>query len=225
MKVVCPACEGMARVQSFRVEGAALFLTCARCGVESRAEVVEPPSAPVEPPRVVPMRPVAVGDAVRLAAEAAQRPDPFEVPDDRCPKCVGPRPEEALFCPHCGLAWANFRPEHVAFSEELGRAFLEAMRQWDDASKHEAVLALATRTGELPALGRLYRLRLAAAPLDPIAQRGREEVLRRASAGSEVLRTLPGSPASSRLTRIAAMVLGFLLLGVVGGLVYRLVAG
>ncbi len=250
VKILCPACEGMSRVQAFRVEGNRLFLTCARCGVESMVDVAESPtlsapvapfspprvpspslapspvpSAPAEPPRVVPLRPVAVGDAVRLAADAARSPDPFAVPDDRCPKCVGPRPAAAHFCPHCGLAWANFRPEQVEFPDELRAAFLHAMAQWDEPSRHDAALALATRTGQLPALGRLYRLRLAAAPLDPVAQRGREEVLRRASAGSEVLRTLPRDEASPRAARIAAVVLGVLTLGAVGGLVFQLLKG
>ena len=249
VKILCPACEGMSRVQSFRVEGNRLFLTCARCGAESAVEVAEPstgtsaaqslsapvafsaprvPSPPLtsapssETPRVVPLRPVAVGDAVRLAAEAARSSDPFAVPDDRCPKCVGQRPADALFCPHCGLAWANFRPEQVEFPDDLRAAFLHAMEQWDEPSRHEAVLALATRTGQLPALGRLYRLRLAAAPLDPVAERGRDEVLRRASAASEVLRTLPRDTTAPKLARIAAVVLGLLALGAVAGFAFQL---
>jgi hypothetical protein len=239
VKVLCPACERMAPVRAFRVEGQALHLVCDRCGTESPltlaqeaqpapdAAPVPAPPARVEPapvaaaPRVVALRPVS--DAVRLAAEAARTGDPFAVPDDRCPKCVGERPPDALFCPHCGLAWVNFRPEQTQVPEELARAFRHALEAWDDPARHDALLALATRTGQLPAVGRLYRLRLVAAPMDPVAQRGRDEVLRRAAAASEVMRARPEEVAGPKLARWAAILVGGVVLVLLAGLVFRLV--
>ena len=197
MKFLCASCERMSAASSFRVAGVALFLTCARCGRENPLEIAGSPTPPADPvpspppvtpssPRVVPLR--SVQDPVRLAREAAASDDPFAVPEGRCPKCIGDRPDEALSCPHCGLVYVNHRPEEIAPSTELAQAFREALADWDNPSRHDAVLELAARTGELPALGRLYRIRLAAAPHDPIAQHGRDEVLRRAAAASEVLR-------------------------------------
>lgn len=219
MKFLCDGCERLVAASSVRTEGDALFLRCAKCGADNAVELesatkspvltaapppgpaysrpgVTPtpsplsaplPAAPPPPPSRVSLR--RVEDAVRLAQEAASDDDPFRVPDDRCPKCVGERPEGALSCRHCGLVYVNYRPEETAPSPELAAAFREALAAWDDPAKHEHVLALATRLGELPQVGRLYRLRLAAAPLDPMSQRGRDEVLRRAAAASEVLRS------------------------------------
>ncbi len=278
MKIVCPACERVAEILDFRVDGTTLLLTCAKCGTQSPVQgssagalppssvaltpdgsststdhAAQPaPATPAAPPaadpwlapavpslhaapaplplqpslsgappsRVVSLRPVT--DAVQLAAAAAQSEDPFAVPEDHCPKCVGERPPDALFCPHCGLAWANFRPEQVEVPEELAKAFIHALAGWDEPERHEALLSLAARTGELPAVGRLYRLRWVAAPTDPIAQRGRDEVLRRAAATSEVLRVQSRPPALPNLARWALIAVGLMALFGALGLVMGL---
>ena len=129
-RFLCSSCERLAPVSAYRVSAGQLVLVCARCGAESTLETAVAdvtPSVPVAvpavtpapapaPPRVVPLR--RVDDAAALAKDAAQAPDPFAVPADRCPKCIGPRAEEALSCPHCGLVYVNYRPEDVAPSEE-----------------------------------------------------------------------------------------------------------
>ncbi|HZA49202.1 MAG TPA: zinc ribbon domain-containing protein [Myxococcaceae bacterium] len=155
----------------------------------------------------MPLRPV--GDAVELAAEAARSEDPFAVPADRCPKCIGERPPDALSCPRCGLAYINYVPEETAPSPQLATAFRTAMEKWDEVGRHDAALGTAMQTGELSALGRLYRIRQAAAPLDPVARRGLEEVLRRAAVGSDVLRPTPrGEESAPRWQKIAVMLVG-----------------
>lgn len=218
MKFLCPGCERLVPASSFRTEGEALYLTCARCAAENPLDLhgssapapapvssadlsvpvapygraTSPVSLPPPPsaatalaPRVVSLR--SVTDAVKLAADAAGSGDPFGVPEDRCPKCVGARPEHAETCPHCGLAYVNFRAEETLPSKDVAEAFRATMQHWDDPERHDAVLKLATQRGELSSVGRLYRLRLVAAPLDPIAQHGRDEVVRRASAAGEAM--------------------------------------
>ena len=195
----------------------------------SSQPVPPPPPPPVSPPpsppessstnKVVAIR--AVTDAVRLAAEAAKAPDPFAVPEDRCPKCVAEKSPTSLACPHCGLVYVNYVPEETAPSSELATAFREAMERWDDTRLQDRALAIATRRGELVALGRLYRLRQAAAPLDPVAQRGRDEVLRRASAASEALRSSQAAAPRSRFFQRGGLIFLCLVLAVMFGMLVR----
>lgn len=245
MKFLCPSCERIAPAAAFRTEHQTLWLRCARCGEENALELESqsampkpapvavptnpPPPAPVLPvepsapasPRVLPLR--AVSDAVKLAAEAAQAANPFEVPADRCPKCIGARDPDALICPHCGLAFINFRPEESEPSPEVSAAFRRALEAWDVPERHEEVLTIATRRGELAAVGRLYRIRLVAAPLDPVAQRGRDEVLRRASASSDMLRTIDArEPRPPRWQYFAVAILGVGVLALLGVLLKQM---
>jgi hypothetical protein len=203
-RFACAACERLAPYCAFQHSGADLHLTCARCGADNvlersapRAEAGAEPqqaapaaSAAAAGPRIVSLRPV--DDAVGLARQAALAQDPFAIPEDRCPKCIGPRDAQALSCPGCGLVYVNHRAEFVAPSAELGQIMREALLRWDDDVAHRALLEWASARGELPQLGRFYRLRLAAAPHDPLAQRGRDEVLERAAAASPLR---PSDPA------------------------------
>ena len=59
--------------------------------------------------------------------------------------------------------------------------WLALLRDWGNESKHAQVRRKAQQLDALAAVGRLYRLRLAAAPEDPIAAQGREDVLRLAA--------------------------------------------
>ena len=130
MKVVCPACERIAAAASYREEDGTLWLRCTRCGAES-ALVVEAPERPTgplrtapaplpeppEPPapsRVLPLRPVAVSDAVRLAADAAASADPFAVPEDRCPKCIAARPAATARAHRGSRRWSIRAPSASA---------------------------------------------------------------------------------------------------------------
>jgi hypothetical protein len=174
---------------AFRVEGEELHLRCGACGVESRVSITPralaaPATATgmattADPARVVHLRPVGE-DPIKLAAEAALG-DPFQPPSDRCPKCVAPRPLDKPSCPQCGLVFANFVPEEQGVSEWLKDAWRALLLKWGEGPAHDALVSEATVRGELATLGRLYQIRLAAAPHDLVAQRGRNEVLRLAS--------------------------------------------
>jgi hypothetical protein len=102
-------------------------------------------------------------------------------------------------------------------SPELETALRAALESWDDPFAHERLLALAGARGELAALGRFYRLRLVAAPFDPVAQRGRDEVLRRASVAPAMSLA---SERGEKLPRWQYVVLAFLLIGCVGMLTF-----
>ena len=232
MKYLCEGCERLVVPARFALEAGALLLTCERCGATTRAEPVgasaaggaEPAQeaaaaapAPAEPRppaalRVVALRPS--GETVRQAAALARSEDPFAPPPGHCPKCLAPRDEDGLICPRCGLVFANFRPEEHRPSAPLGEAWVALLSSWDDEERHQRFVQLALARGELAGAGRLYRLRLAQAPLDPVAQRGRDEVLRLASASSSAAlarESRASSGPSPRLRNLAVAVLALLL--------------
>jgi transcription elongation factor Elf1 len=211
VKAVCPSCERLIDVTAVKVVGESAFIGCAKCGVESALPITtgELPTLP-ETPKAAPPLPLssrktpgpralvlassaeasnvvmlraptaAAVDSARAFADA----DPFMAPDGFCPKCVSRR-EGATACPTCGLVYANVEVDQLRPPEDLAAMWKELLREWGDESRHAAVRRLAMERSQLPELARLYRLRLAAMPEDPIAQRGRDDVL--AAATSVVL--------------------------------------
>lgn len=91
-------------------------------------------------------------------------------------------------------------------------AWAELRARWDDPEAHRAFLA---RFGDLPGLARAgarYRAVLAERPDDPVALRGRDEVLRRATVVglAAMPRSAPPPAASPWMRRglVATLVLG-----------------
>ncbi len=174
MKFLCTRCERLVELADFRFESGVLSARCDKCGEESQArpaqaELPRAVNAPARAPgNVVPLRPAPPVDAADFTT----------VPAGFCPKCIARRDGAALSCPHCGLVFANFQQEELALSAELTAAWRELLPQWGASERHDALLALAVKTGELAAAGRLYRIRLVRDPGDALAQRGRDEVVR-----------------------------------------------
>lgn len=245
MKYLCASCERLVEVARFRLDGAQLVLTCQRCGAETRAKQVEaaaePAVAVASSPSGLPASLPAASSASSLSSpspparvvplHAVPPPtfggeDPFAVPEGRCPKCIAPRPEGAQVCRQCGLVFANFVPSEQQPSEELVAAWKELASRWDDLPAHDQALAGATVRGELAAMGRLYRIRLARQPMDPVAQRGRDEVLRLAASTSPLVpeRVLgpPDVPERARQVLLWSLVVAMALF--VGFLVRQLFA-
>lgn len=240
MRFLCDGCERLVPPAGFRVELNTLVLTCARCGEETRgraeevaaaalaeasrgesaAEPPPPPRASVPSLKVVTLRPS--GEQVREAAELARSEDPFAVPEGFCPKCIAQRRDEAPACVACGLIFANFVPAEHRPSEPLRQAWLGVLSRWDDRDAHDRLLSLAMGRGELAQAGRLYRIRLAQAPEDLYAQRGRDEVVRLglASASAATLARKPSSNVGKKMQLVAAFFF-FLLLAVAGFLLFR----
>ncbi|MFL5350414.1 MAG: hypothetical protein ACJ8AT_37055 [Hyalangium sp.] len=238
MRYLCDACERLAPPAAFRVELGVLVMTCARCGQESRArpeealvaavaqtnaeaasqEAPAPRSSTVPSLKVVALRPSE--GQVREAAALARSEDPFAVPAGFCPKCIAARKEGAEACASCGLVYANFTPGEQQLSEPLRAAWLSVLERWDDRDAHDRLLSLAMGRGELAMAGRLYRIRLAQAPEDLYAQRGRDEVVRLATASPVTFKPAVAQSSSSKVQLLAGMIF-FLILVVVGMMIYR----
>ncbi len=163
-------------------------------GPRKAAEPTPPPVAP-EPapsrPSSVQLRAVPAEPTPPAAPREKDTDDPFLPPPGYCPKCIGGRKEGAVVCPFCGLEYARFRPEEFHGSPALHSTWLGVLELWESKGAHDKVLALASERGELAILGRLYRIRLARYPEDVQAKRGREEVLRLASAASALMPSAP----------------------------------
>lgn len=223
MKYLCESCDRLAEPARLRRESGALVLSCSKCGAETRAAwaeaeaepaaaAVSRATAPAASPAPAASRVVALHAVPPLGAMGE---DPFVVPEDRCPKCVAPRPPGGLSCHSCGLVFANFVAAESAPSAELQAAWKELAARWDDLSTHDRVLAGAAVRGELAAAGRLYRIHLARQPRDPMAARGRDEVIRLAATTSPLRpEPPPVNPEQARkmLAVVAAMFLAFSLL-------------
>lgn len=236
MKWLCPGCERLSDLTSFQVDGGVLTAKCVSCGATTSATADDassppapepvrasaPPPAMISPPRpslqlasaagasnVVALR-NPTSDAVNAARDSADG-NPFAIPEGVCPKCLSPRPASALACPACGVAFANFDANAIPIPEWLRTQWIALLQRWDETSAHEKLRTRALETSELAALGRLYRLRLAWKPDDPIAARGRDEVLRLALIPS-TLPSTPLAPAERSPVAIAAAVLFFVVL-------------
>lgn len=181
MKFLCERCGVVRELGAFRVEGETLVLTCAGCGAETRGEGLAPSGVAATGSaklRVIPFR--AGPDPAKLAALAARK-GPFDAPPDRCPKCIAQRDPAGLACPQCGFVYVNFEPTSMEPSQALGDAWRAVLESWDDPVMHERFFRQSEAEDALATAGRLYRIRLESAPEDPVAARGRDEVLRRAA--------------------------------------------
>ena len=195
MKFLCPACERLTAFSGFRVEGDLLMLRCSRCGVESRSSAAAAEQDPIAIGLVqgAPSAPAstlsreAAPTAISPAEIPAPSADASSVPEGYCPKCIAVRPAEASACAQCGLVFANFKPEELEPSPPIAEQFQRLISNWENIEEHDRLLQAALIQGELATVGRLYRIRLARAPQDAYAARGRDEVLRLATASSAAL--------------------------------------
>lgn len=198
MKVLCPQCERLITLEVFRAEGAALIITCTRCGAESRVEsqvaqlALGAPAAPRAPSlapkvslastegasNVVVLR-TAGHEAVQKAAKAADE-GPFQLPEGVCPKCISPK-SGAPTCPHCGILFESFDEATILQPKWLRDEWVELLRDWGNEAKHVQLRRRSQQLDALAMLGRLYRLRQAAVPEDPVAAEGRADVLKLAA--------------------------------------------
>jgi hypothetical protein len=161
MTFSCDTCGQTGEPAAFSVEGAELLMTCRACGAVSRHRSGSTPVAASAP------HPVPEAE--------------LDAPATHCPKCGTQKVSEAGSCPACGLQFALARPQDFHPPEALAAEWAGLAARWAEASQHDALVSRAHRRGELPDLGRLYRLRLARAPGDPMATRGLAAVLRAAS--------------------------------------------
>lgn len=200
MKVLCPQCERLISLEVFRVDGPALIITCTRCGAESRVENASAPEVATAtggsavrsaslPPRVslastdggsnVVVLRTAGHEAVQKALKAAEE-GPFSIPEGVCPKCIARRAPTPT-CPHCGILFESFDEASVLPPKWLRDEWVEVLRDWANEARHSQLRRQAQQADALAAVGRLYRLRQASVPEDPVAEAGRNDVLRLAA--------------------------------------------
>ncbi|MCP3059311.1 hypothetical protein LXT21_11055 [Myxococcus sp. K38C18041901] len=199
MKFQCEACERLIPLESYRLESGGLVVSCQRCGAENRARAAQPLAAspsvggdPFASPRTA-EEPVLEASgrvsapALRVVRGAVATSPPldddalFAPPTGHCPKCVSARREVDTSCSQCGLVYANFVESEHQPSEALRDEWRRLAGEWGQWEAHDRLLTLAMGRGELATAGRLYRVRLARAPDDAVAQRAREEIVRRAT--------------------------------------------
>ncbi len=195
MKLLCPECERLITLEQLRLEGSTVVITCQKCGAEQRvesataaSEVAAPRVASAAPrvslastggaSNVVMLRTSSV-EAVQKAAVAAEE-DPFAIPEGVCPKCIARR-AKAEACPHCGIRFAAFDEAAMLPPKWLREEWTDVLRDWSADEKHAQVRRKAQQVDALAAVGRLYRLRQAAVPEDPVAAEGLADVLRLAA--------------------------------------------
>lgn len=221
-----------------KVVGDTAFIGCPKCGVESALPVTTSPlPSLVDTPKAAPPMPLSsrktpgpralvlassaeasnvvmlrapTTAAVESARAMAQDDAALLVPEGFCPKCLSKRSGVAVACGTCGLSFTNVDLSSLAPPSWLASMWKELLLAWDDEARHAALRRLAMEREELPALGRLYRLRLAHMPDDPWAQRGRDEVF---TAASSVMLARPSevAPGGGKLVTKAIVVIASLL--------------
>ncbi|MDX2012660.1 MAG: hypothetical protein SFW67_20850 [Myxococcaceae bacterium] len=238
MKAVCPSCERLIDVTAVKVVADTAFIGCPRCGVESALPVTSGALPPlVDTPKAAPPMPMSsrktpgpralvlassaeasnvvmlrapTTAAVESARAMAEDDAALLVPEGFCPKCLSKRQGAVAACGTCGLAFANVDLAALAPPTWLASMWKELLLAWDDEARHAALRRLAMEREDLPALGRLYRLRLAHMPDDPWAQRGRDEVF---TAASSVMLARPpeAAPSGGKFVTKAIVVIASLL--------------
>lgn len=212
VKVLCPACERLAPLERFSLEGEALVVTCSRCGEVTRVTAGEVPeaalaaaaAAPAPRPAMPTGAPTLAPPRVSLASapeasnvvvlrtaghEAAQKAalaadeGPFTPPPGVCPKCLAAREGEAPTCRHCGIEFGRFEEATVLPPQWLKDAWVALLRDWGNEQLHAQVRRKAQQADALASVGRLYRIRQAWVPQDPVAEEGRADILRLAAMG------------------------------------------
>jgi hypothetical protein len=190
MKFLCPACERLTAFSGFRADGDVLVLLCSRCGIESRSNPVPQngAAAVASSQSAVPGVGLEIGlsppSRSSSARSAVALEDVWAIPEGHCPKCVAPRPADATSCAQCGLHFASFKPDELRPAPALEEPMQRLLSSWEDVAAHDRMIQAALVQGELATVGRMYRIRLARAPQDAYAARGRDEVLRLATASS-----------------------------------------
>lgn len=163
------------------MEGDELAIRCQSCEAENRvrrtlrAQVVSGES--VATSAAQPLLSVVPPDASVPSRDTA-------VPPGLCPKCLARKVEDQPSCRQCGLVYDNFNPAHFELSESLASLWKETLEDVENEARHRTLLAVAQRSGELPLVARLFRIRMARNPNDLAAHRWSDELIRLVSTTS-----------------------------------------
>jgi hypothetical protein len=200
VRVLCPHCSCLDVPSGLALEDGEIHASCGRCerpfslgvmrGLRStspRLTLVAPrPSPPRPSPSPEPKKAWLPLDLTSVELEgpsteaAVDAQEPFLVPEAHCPKCIAPR-GAASSCARCGLVFAQADLALLQPPKWLVRRWAMTWNDWSNDAQHQVLLERALQQDALPALARLYRLRLAWAPGDVIAEAACAELVRRAS--------------------------------------------
>jgi rubredoxin len=133
---------------------------------------------------------------------------------------VAARREDAMACAQCGLVYDNYRADEQRPSQAVAEGWRELAARWEDPAAHERMVTLGLSHGELAAVGRLYRIRLARAPEDALARRGRDEVVSRAAMVVPLASERSGPASSLKRLKVVAAAVMFLVVLVLAALVF-----
>jgi hypothetical protein len=198
MNFHCPRCDRQVEAAGFRAEGSALFLRCASCGEEARAQTPPMPALRV------------------IAGEGQGAPeDSFAPPPGHCPKCIAVREPELQSCPQCGLVFENFVEAEVALVPPLRERWSALLGRWSEPGEHELLLRHAADADQLPQLARVYRIRLARVPNDAQARRALEQLVATISSASLKPASAPANPRWVRWLTWAVALAGLVVLAAV----------
>lgn len=202
--VFCPRCQLTAEPAQLTSSGGVAIAQCGRCGhhfgVGNRVKA----------------RP-----ALRLVTPLEQRAtpgaNPFSPPGTCCPKCAVQK-KSLLNCVSCGADFAKLEVNSLQPPRWLRDRWVSVWASWDDLAGHEALLAEAVSRDALPALARLYRVRLAWSPKEPVATACLAEVTRRATLPLLQHFRADLAPRRRRMFLAAVVVLSGMLLVVLRGM-------
>lgn len=183
-RVWCPHCACLEAPGCLTLEDGQVLASCARC--ERTFSLGHTRGLLVPTLTLVSLEPLPVEAPpapAALSAKPAVRADgdeAFLVPETQCPKCIAPR-DGGVACPRCGLVFAQADHASLAPPTWLAERWMNVWNDWNNPARHRSMLERALQLDALPALARLYRLRLTWAPGDLIAEEASAELMRRAS--------------------------------------------
>jgi hypothetical protein len=180
VKFLCPHCDRLSELLQFEVKETMLVVTCSSCKQSTTTRKNAPQSEAA---------PIPASETPVLSPETLRLDELREPPKDCCAKCISPRVSPIGACAVCGLdeSLGPYQPETAPWFE----AAVETLaREWPDEKAHVQFLELATAHEALPWAARLYRIRAAHAPSDPLCQTAQESIVKRAS----TVLTLPSAP-------------------------------
>jgi hypothetical protein len=176
VKFLCPHCDRLLELVQFEVKDATLVVTCSCCQQATATH------------RCSPLQ-VASECAPIPACETSRPEELRQPPKDCCAKCISKRAGLIGACAVCGLdeRLAPYQSETAPWFE----AAVETLaREWPDEKAHLQFLELAAAREALPWAARLYRIRAAYVPSDPLCAMAQASILKRASA----VLALPSTP-------------------------------
>lgn len=169
--VSCPRCSVTAPPVNLSLSGGSVVAQCGSC--RHHFEVGT---------RAAPRRNLRLVTPLDMPAVNAMTPgaNPFSPPGTCCPKCAAQK-RSLLNCVNCGADFGKLEVMSLQPPRWLREMWGMVWGMWDDVTAHESMLNEAVKRDALPALARLYRVRLAWSPKEPMAEACLKEVARRAA--------------------------------------------